>query len=143
MTTSRSTVAVIGSGVSGLTAAHLLQRRYDVTVFEADGRLGGHAHTTRCRRRRLGMTSELTYRLDPGHMVFVGDNEKGSVHSTDDITVRPGCSGDERGHLRATIEFHGLAKLGAPVMQLEFAKLGNEVVKGIQREVAALPAAPV
>lgn len=38
-------VAVIGSGVSGLTAAHLLQRRYEVTLLEADDRLGGHAHT--------------------------------------------------------------------------------------------------
>jgi predicted NAD/FAD-binding protein len=36
---------VVGSGVAGLTAAYLLQRRYDVTLFEADGRLGGHAHT--------------------------------------------------------------------------------------------------
>ena len=35
---------------------------------------------------------------------------------------------------------HGLAKLGAPVMQLEFAKLGNQVVEGIRREVAAPPA---
>ena len=41
----RPKAAVVGSGVAGLTAAYLLQRRYDVTLFEADGRLGGHAHT--------------------------------------------------------------------------------------------------
>jgi predicted NAD/FAD-binding protein len=41
----RPTVAVVGAGVAGLTAAYLLQRRYDVTLYEAEPRLGGHAHT--------------------------------------------------------------------------------------------------
>ena len=38
-------VAVVGSGVSGLVTAHGLRRDCDVTIFEADDRLGGHVHT--------------------------------------------------------------------------------------------------
>ena len=38
-------MAIIGSGVSGLTAAYVLRRDWDVTVYEADDRIGGHAHT--------------------------------------------------------------------------------------------------
>lgn len=41
----RRQIAVIGSGVAGLTSAYLLQRVADVTLYEADDRLGGHAHT--------------------------------------------------------------------------------------------------
>ncbi|MGI8994488.1 MAG: NAD(P)/FAD-dependent oxidoreductase [Nocardioidaceae bacterium] len=43
----RPRVAVVGAGISGLTAAHLLRRTRDVTLFEQQDRLGGHAHTHR------------------------------------------------------------------------------------------------
>jgi len=41
----RRSVAIIGAGVSGLTAAWILQRDAEVTLYEAQPRLGGHAHT--------------------------------------------------------------------------------------------------
>ena len=38
-------VAVIGGGISGMGAAHMLAPEYRVTLFEAEQRLGGHART--------------------------------------------------------------------------------------------------
>lgn len=39
------TLAVIGSGAAGITAAHYLQARYRIVLIERDTRLGGHTHT--------------------------------------------------------------------------------------------------
>lgn len=64
-TVSRPSVAVIGSGVSGLTAAYLLDRTHSVTLFEADDRLGGHAHT-----HDVAATSGARLQIDTGFIVM-------------------------------------------------------------------------
>jgi uncharacterized protein len=38
-------IAIIGAGISGLSAGHYLSRKYEVSLFEKDSRLGGHTHT--------------------------------------------------------------------------------------------------
>lgn len=43
--TTRRRIAVIGSGISGLSSAWLMAKSQDVTLYEAAGRLGGHANT--------------------------------------------------------------------------------------------------
>ena len=56
-------LAVVGSGVAGLVAAHVAARSAHVTLFEADDRLGGHADT----HRVATATGELA--IDTGFIV--------------------------------------------------------------------------
>ncbi|MCT9094300.1 FAD-dependent oxidoreductase [Streptomyces sp. ASQP_92] len=64
----RRRIAVVGGGVAGLTAAHVLQRACDVTLYEADDRLGGHAHT-----HDVAEGGEAALRVDSG---FIVHNER-------------------------------------------------------------------
>ncbi len=57
-------IAIVGSGIAGLTAAHHLFPEHDITVFEANGHLGGHVHT---HDITIG---GLDYRIDSGFIVF-------------------------------------------------------------------------
>ena len=38
-------IAIIGSGISGLSAAYFLSNKYDVHLYEKNNRLGGHTRT--------------------------------------------------------------------------------------------------
>ena len=40
-------IAIIGAGISGLIAAHLLHREHEVVVYEANAYPGGHTNTIR------------------------------------------------------------------------------------------------
>ncbi|WP_060512400.1 NAD(P)/FAD-dependent oxidoreductase [Pseudomonas sp. NBRC 111124] len=57
-------IAIIGSGIAGLTCAHLLSRRHAVTLFEAADRVGGHTHTVDVNWRGR------QYAVDTGFIVF-------------------------------------------------------------------------
>lgn len=57
-------IAIIGSGISGLTSAYLLNRNHEITLFEADARLGGHTHTVEVA------VDGRTYCVDTGFIVF-------------------------------------------------------------------------
>ena len=64
----RPKVAIVGSGISGLMAAHALQGQADITLFEAGSYFGGHTHT-------VDMTlptpqGPVTQGVDTGFLVF-------------------------------------------------------------------------
>ena len=57
-------IAIVGAGVSGLVAAHLLAPEHEVTVFEAGDYPGGHTNTVRVD------TADETHWVDTGFIVF-------------------------------------------------------------------------
>jgi len=61
---SGKTVAVIGSGISGLSAAWLLSKKHSVTLFEKDDRFGGHSNTVTVN------TKDGSIPVDTGFIVF-------------------------------------------------------------------------
>jgi predicted NAD/FAD-binding protein len=57
-------IAIVGAGVSGLVAAHLLHREHEIVVYEASSRAGGHANTVRVD------TPLGSHHVDTGFIVF-------------------------------------------------------------------------
>lgn len=57
-------IAIVGTGISGLVAAHLLHRDHEIAVYEAAARVGGHSNTVQVD------TGEETLLVDTGFIVF-------------------------------------------------------------------------
>lgn len=57
-------IAIIGSGISGMTAAYLLHKQHDISVFEANDYIGGHTAT-----KDIELAGK-NYAIDTGFIVF-------------------------------------------------------------------------
>ncbi|MBC2692379.1 FAD-dependent oxidoreductase [Pseudomonas kielensis] len=57
-------IAIIGSGISGLTSAYLLNRSHEITLFEASDWIGGHTHTVQVT------VNGQRHAVDTGFIVF-------------------------------------------------------------------------
>jgi predicted NAD/FAD-binding protein len=79
-------IAVIGSGISGLTCAHLLDPDHDVTVFEAGERVGGHTNTVDVVvPNRSGQLHSVA--VDTGFIVFNEGNYPNFITLLDRLGV--------------------------------------------------------
>ncbi len=74
-------IAVIGSGIAGLTAAHYLSSRYQVHLFEANDYIGGHTHT-------VDVTVEaVPCAVDTGFIVFNDRTYPNFMRLLDELAV--------------------------------------------------------
>jgi uncharacterized protein len=73
-------IAVIGGGISGMAAAHLLSKSNSVVLYESEGRLGGHARTLIAGKRK-------DQPVDTGFIVFNRVNYPNLVHLFETLGV--------------------------------------------------------
>lgn len=140
----RRNIAVIGGGVAGLTAAHVLAKTDRVTLFEADDRLGGHAHT-----HRIELDSGAAVHVDTGFIVHNDRtyptllrlfDELGVATQDSDMSmsIRSAASGLEYAGARGA---RGLFPTVRNLARPRFLRMLIEV-KRFHREAAAILAAP-
>jgi predicted NAD/FAD-binding protein len=84
-------VAIVGSGVSGLAAAHALKGKAQITLFEAADYFGGHAHTVEVTLN--SPTGEpITSGVDTGFLVFNERTYPGLIQLFEDLGVDSAAS---------------------------------------------------
>ncbi|MBC7979296.1 MAG: FAD-dependent oxidoreductase [Armatimonadetes bacterium] len=101
--TRKPTLAIIGTGISGLACAHFLQKDFDLSIFEKDNRIGGHSNTVEVEE------SGKQLPLDTGFMVY---NEVTYPLLTRlfqqlGVETKPTCMSFSVRHEPGNVEFNG------------------------------------
>jgi predicted NAD/FAD-binding protein len=96
-------IAIVGTGVSGLVAAHLLHRQHEIVVYEAGDRIGGHSHTVEVE------SGEGRHWIDTGFIVFNDRNYPNFERLLEELEVpsRPSHMGFSVSDGRGEFEYSG------------------------------------
>ena len=86
----RQRVAVIGSGIAGLSAAHYLNQHVDLSLFEAGSYFGGHTHTVDVTLPSAQGT--LTHGVDTGFLVYNQRTYPGLISLFESLNIRTAAS---------------------------------------------------
>ena len=78
---SKKKIAVIGSGIAGISASYFLSSKYDVHLFEKNNRLGGHTRTVK-------VLSDNNISIDTGFIVFNDKNYPDLIKFFDHLNVQ-------------------------------------------------------
>jgi predicted NAD/FAD-binding protein len=78
-------IAIVGSGIAGLGAAHALRGHADLTLFEAADYFGGHTHTVDLTLP--GPVGPVTHGVDTGFLVFNERTYPQLIQLFDDLKV--------------------------------------------------------
>ena len=98
-------IAIIGSGISGLTCAYYLQNNHDISLFEANDYVGGHTHT-----HDIDLAGK-TYAIDTGFIVFNDWTYPNFIKLMDELNVssQPSSMGFSVKCERTGIEYNGVS----------------------------------
>lgn len=125
-------IAVIGTGISGLSAAWLMRQSHDVTVFEQSARLGGHTntrmvidplgelaidtgfivHNDRNYPRLLALFDLLGVKTQPSDMSFGASLDDGSLEYAGDALFAQRSNLLSPSHWRMLIDIVRFNRLG-------------------------------
>jgi uncharacterized protein len=133
-------IAIVGSGVAGLVAAHHLHRDHDIAVYEADARIGGHVNTV-----RVDLADE-THWIDTGFIVHNDRNYPGFQALVDDLGVATQPShmsfsvSDDAGSFEYSGTPRGVFAQRSHLASPRFLRMIGDLLR-FNREAAALAAA--